>query len=87
MGEHLRYDCEVTNDKFYKKNLLCVVMVNWYMYGAVLSKVKETTKLTRLVEAVRNLYILAKKLDDRQAKFAVVLIHHVERTCFFPPKT
>ena len=65
-------------------------MVNWYMYGAVLSKVKETTKLTRLVEAVRNLYILAKKLDDRQAKFAVVLIHYVERTWIngsFPPKT
>ena len=27
--------------------------------------------LARLAEAVRNLYILAKKLDDRQAKFAV----------------
>ena len=43
--------------------------------------------LARLAEAVRNLYILAKKLDDCQAKFAVVLIHHVERTCSFPPET
>ena len=46
--------------------------------------------LARLAEALRNLYILAKKLDDRQAKFAVVLIHYVERTWIngsFPPET
>ena len=46
--------------------------------------------LPRLAEALRNLYILAQKLDDRQAKFAVVLIRYVERTWVngsFPPET
>ena len=36
--------------------------------------------LSRLAEGVRNLYILAKKLDDRQAKFALVMIHYVQKT-------
>ena len=46
--------------------------------------------LSRLAEGVRNLYILAKKLDDRQAKFALVMIHYVQKTWIngsFPPET
>ena len=46
--------------------------------------------LERLAEALRNLYVLAKRLNDRQAKFAVVLINYVERTWVngsFPPET
>ena len=46
--------------------------------------------LTRLAEAVRNLFILAKRLDDRQAKFALVMIEYVQKTWIngsFPPET
>ena len=46
--------------------------------------------LTRLDEAVRNLYILAKQLEERQARFAVVMISYVDRTWIngsFPPVT
>ena len=46
--------------------------------------------LSRLAEAVRNLFILAKRLDDRQAKFALVMIEYVQKTWIngsFPPQT
>ena len=46
--------------------------------------------LDRLAEGIRNLYILAKSLDGRQAKFAESLINYFLRVWVngsFPPKT
>ena len=46
--------------------------------------------LARLTEAVRNLYILAKKLTDRQVSFAVSFLKYIERSWIngsFHPKS
>ena len=36
--------------------------------------------IQRLAEAIRNLFILAKKLNDRQASFALAFLKYLEKT-------
>ena len=46
--------------------------------------------LSRLAESIRNLYILGKRLNDRQAGFALAFLKYLERTWIngsFPPST
>ena len=79
---------------------MTLVGVMWHLVGVTWhlpliwhrARICHTVFLNYFREIIKNLnlYILAKKLDDRQAKLAVVLIHYVERNWIngsFPPET